>query len=348
MEPTAIDNNKKIKIGVVGAGFAAHVRSYALKKRFSDRMEILAINDTNKTNLTEYADEFQVEPYEKLEDLLDNKEIDTIFVCVPSIYHFSIIKKCLDYKKNVLCEYPLTTDYREAVELVEVAKTGALILHTGQTMHFDEDKIIILKYLNKLGRLYLGYKYMSFGEAGSWFTGLGYGKKYENIGKWFVNTKETGGFIITGHYHGIQTFRKVFGEVEYVTAVDSSRDQVGAASILMKHVDGSSSTIQWGMTIMGRNNNKTIVTGENGTIELNGESYYVKTKESKFEGKMRDAVESFKEVFELDLGEFLKEMNQDKDNYEANLDMLKTLQASIAAQRSADTGGEKIRVDEIT
>ena len=235
------DIAKNLVIGVVGAGFAAHYRIKGLQSIFKDKLKINGIFDVSQKNALAFSKEFLTNQYRSLEEICSDKDINTICVCTPSKYHYEIIKTALNNYKNIICEYPLVVKYEDAEELVKLANNNHLFLHVGQTMNYDEDRKIIIANKRKLGKLFMGYKYMCFGEIVSWFEPIA----YENIGSWYTNRYETGGWIITSHYHGIQLFRKVFGEVLSVSGVDSSTEKVGAGSILLRHIDGSSSVVQW-------------------------------------------------------------------------------------------------------
>jgi hypothetical protein len=51
---------------------------------------------------------------------IDN-DIDMVFICVPTISHYDLVKKCIEHKKNIFCEKPFTGDYEKAKELYELA-----------------------------------------------------------------------------------------------------------------------------------------------------------------------------------------------------------------------------------
>lgn len=70
-------------------------------------------------------------PYGNIEDMLANKNIDIIYVATPVECHYKQVKKCLEAKKNVLCEKPLTMSASEAKELFRIAKDNNCFLMEG-------------------------------------------------------------------------------------------------------------------------------------------------------------------------------------------------------------------------
>ena len=56
-----------------------------------------------------------------LDDFFSNNEVDFVFVCVNTDNHYSVVKKCIEYKKNLMCEKPFTGDYKKALELYSLS-----------------------------------------------------------------------------------------------------------------------------------------------------------------------------------------------------------------------------------
>ena len=179
----------------------------------------------------------------------------------------------------------------------------------------------------------MGYRYWSFGVPGSWFEVDGFKGDYKNLGRWYIDDNEKGGWIVSAHYHAIQTFRKIFGEVSSVCAYDTSEGDVMAASVLLEHENNASSMIQWAVSLPGKVFNTTIVSGSNGSIVVDGESYLVHTAEIKKQGKLKP-VNSFIE----DLRSFLDETDGKKDNREGNRDVLRSLKVALCAEESVSRG----------
>jgi UDP-N-acetyl-2-amino-2-deoxyglucuronate dehydrogenase len=328
------DIAKNLVIGVVGAGFAAHCRIRGLQSIFKDELKINGIFDVSQKNALAFSKEFLTNQYSSLEEICSNNDINTVCVCTPSKYHYEIIKIALNNYKNIICEYPLAVKYENAEELVKLANNNHLFLHVGQTMNYDEDRKIIIANISKLGKLFMGYKYMSFGESDSWFEPTG----YENIGSWYTNMDETGGWIITSHYHGIQLFRKIFGEVLSVSGVDSSTKKVAAGSILLRHIDGSSSVVQWGMPIPGKSFKITIVSGSKGSIEINDNEYIINTSEVYGKGHLLDGNSAYASVFSQDSQNLYDVLTGKKEMANENTDMLRNLKIAIYADKAARTG----------
>jgi predicted dehydrogenase len=329
--------NEKLIIGMVGAGYAAHLRSYAIREYKSERFEIQGVFDTNFNHSEKFSKELKVRSYSSLEAICAESAINTISVAVPNKYHYEIVQYALTKNKNVICEYPLViANYDQALDLVALADKNDVFLHVGQTMNYDPDYKIVETFRKDLGKLYLGYKYMCFGGAlGSWFEKDGFKGDYRGLGEWYVEHTKKGGWIVSAHYHGIQHFRKIFGEVVAVSAFDSSSDGVAAATVLLKHENGASSTVQWAMPIQGKWFNTLIVSGSNGSIEIDNGKYIIHTDTKQESGKLEGT-----NTFVEDLKNLLDELDGKADFREESQDMLKNLQVALCAEQSASIGEE--------
>lgn len=73
------------------------------------------------------------------------KEVDWIFVATPDKTHFKIIRKLLNYNKNIFCEKPLTLSYKKSKKLYNLAKTKKIKLYVDDIQTFYRKKIIFKK-----------------------------------------------------------------------------------------------------------------------------------------------------------------------------------------------------------
>lgn len=63
--------------------------------------------------------------------------LDAVAIATPSHTHYEIAKQCLEAGKHVLIEKPMTLDYTQAVELVELAQQKKLTLMTDSTFLYS-------------------------------------------------------------------------------------------------------------------------------------------------------------------------------------------------------------------
>jgi|GEM_PF-6288383 len=332
---------KKLIIGIAGVGLTAHLRYYALREIPGNRVHIRGACSRTRGNLLNFCREMSVRAFDSLQEMLADPGINTISVNTPNRYHYEIIKQALKHNKNVIVEYPIVTgDYKKAEELLSEASKKGLFIHVGHTMNYDNDLRFINRNRKYLGDILSGYRYLNIKDSVTHFDQSGEKVFYKDLGSWYTDSRESGGWIATAHYHYIQIFRRIMGEVVSLFAVYSGRDGMAMGSLLMKHQYGAGSAIQWGYPVPGRNMALTLVTGTEGSLEINNERYLIhtnkKVKEGVFPPKMLREVNSFVHDWEF----LFSKIDDKKIQEEDDLDMLKVLKISLCAQSSASTGKE--------
>ncbi len=126
-------SNKKIKIGVVGAG---HLGRHHIKHLSRHRkVEFVGVFDSNKTVLNNICSEFSVKALESLDQLVSC--CDAVNIVTPTDTHFNIAKDFLNNKKDVLIEKPMTNTVKEAQELIDIAKKNNCIIQVGHIERFN-------------------------------------------------------------------------------------------------------------------------------------------------------------------------------------------------------------------
>ncbi|MCK5812460.1 MAG: Gfo/Idh/MocA family oxidoreductase [Clostridiales bacterium] len=107
----------KLLIGVLGVS-GHFLKRIVLPLSHSKHVKITAIASRNIEKAKSTASRYFIEKYYgSYEELLDDPNIDAIFIPLPNHMHLEWIKKCINAKKHVLCEKPLTMNYEEIIEL---------------------------------------------------------------------------------------------------------------------------------------------------------------------------------------------------------------------------------------
>lgn len=109
-----------IKWGILGAGNIAH--------RFADSLlhdsnnELVAISVRDKEKGEAFAKKYEVEKVLSHEELINDPEIEAVYLALPHHLHKEYAIKLLENKKAVLCEKPAALNSKEVEEIAEVAK----------------------------------------------------------------------------------------------------------------------------------------------------------------------------------------------------------------------------------
>ncbi len=101
--------NKTVKVGIVGAGFAAafHLRSYRQVQGVP--VEIVAIADVNQARAEDLAKRFGIPKcYDDFRHILDDRSIQVVDLVVPNALHLPMVLQAAQADKHIICEKPLT------------------------------------------------------------------------------------------------------------------------------------------------------------------------------------------------------------------------------------------------
>jgi len=69
--------------------------------------------------------------------VINSSNIDAVHICTPNETHYNICKEALLSGKHVLIEKPMTTDAKQAYELVDLATSENLVLQVGLIYRFN-------------------------------------------------------------------------------------------------------------------------------------------------------------------------------------------------------------------
>jgi predicted dehydrogenase len=119
-----------IKLGVVGCGLASGQLHGAGYKTLGE-IELVGFTDRERNyekKTIPMAQKFGVKHYRNVDEMLQDKSIEAIDVCVKEPGHYEIAKKALVAGKHVLCEKAFTDNLAKARELVSIAKENELKL----------------------------------------------------------------------------------------------------------------------------------------------------------------------------------------------------------------------------
>jgi predicted dehydrogenase len=100
---------KRVKIGLVGAGFAAHFHLASYEKVYGEDFEIRGLYGRTKEKAAHLAKEFEIpKVYDSIEALLGDRELDVVDLVVPNYLHVPLAIQAAQAGKHVFCEKPLT------------------------------------------------------------------------------------------------------------------------------------------------------------------------------------------------------------------------------------------------
>jgi len=120
---------EKVGVGIVGFGRMGITHLSILNSH--PQVEIVGVVEEAKLLRTFGGSALGVRMYESLDALLDNPELDAVVIATPPKSHDMIVRRCLDARKNVFCEKPLTESGVADAELAQLAYDNGLVNQVG-------------------------------------------------------------------------------------------------------------------------------------------------------------------------------------------------------------------------
>lgn len=143
-----------MRIGTVGSGQIVH--SLLDGVRVTDGVHCEAVYSRNEQTGKALADQYGVSKvYTQLRELMEDGQVDCIYIASPNSLHYEQTKMALEYGKNVICEKPFTTTREKAAELISMAKEKGLFLFDAVPPSFLPNFFAVREALPKIGRLRL-------------------------------------------------------------------------------------------------------------------------------------------------------------------------------------------------
>ena len=221
-----------MKLGIVGSGMIVHdlmtfiheVKGIELvhisgTKRSEDKLKELK----EKHGFLRYSTNYQ--------ELLDDKEVETIYVALPNSLHYQYTKEALLADKNVILEKPMTSTIEEAKELVELAKTKHLFLWEAITNQYLPQYHQIRKEIEKLGDIKIVQ--CNFSQYSSRYDAF-----KEGIIQPAFDINKSGGALMDLNIYNIHFVVGLFGKpenIEYYPNIENNIDTSGILILQYPH-----------------------------------------------------------------------------------------------------------------
>lgn len=118
---------EKFNIGIIGAGHIAEKMAFTLNRMEDAAAYAVASRSLEKAE--NFASVHGVEKaYGSYEELLDDPQVDLVYVATPHSLHLRHVKMCLEKGKPVLCEKAFMLNWAEAEETIRLSEERNVFL----------------------------------------------------------------------------------------------------------------------------------------------------------------------------------------------------------------------------
>ena len=118
---------KKMRVGVIGAGAISDIYLKNMTGRFSDKLEVVCVAANHIENAQKKAAQYGLRAC-TTEELCAAPDVDMAVILTPVGTHARLIRQALEAGKHIYTEKTLTDNLKEAAELVRLADEKGLCL----------------------------------------------------------------------------------------------------------------------------------------------------------------------------------------------------------------------------
>src|SRR4051794_37659483 len=112
-----VDRGSQLRIGILGASSFAPTTLINPAKE-NDEVEVAAVGSRDMASAEEFAAKHGIaRAHGRLEELIDDPDVDAVYVLLPTSMHGRWTRAALDAGKHVLCEKPFVANADEAREI---------------------------------------------------------------------------------------------------------------------------------------------------------------------------------------------------------------------------------------
>ena len=112
-----------MKVGILAAGSIAGTMARTLNGLHHPEVELYAVASRAQERADDFAQKYNVpHAYGSYEALVNDPEVDLIYIASPHSEHYEHAKLCLDHKKAILVEKAFTANAKQAAEILELSK----------------------------------------------------------------------------------------------------------------------------------------------------------------------------------------------------------------------------------
>lgn len=263
-----------INIGIIGCGKISQVR-HIPEYLANQECEVKAYFDLNYERAAELAARYGGKACHTLDELLADKSIDAVSVCVANVAHAKDTIAALEAGKHVLCEKPMATTIEECERMVDAARKNGRKLMIDQNQRFAaaHAKARELVQGGYIGRV-ITFR-TAFGHSGpeTWSVDPG-------SSTWFFDKgKAAMGVMADLGVHKTDLIQYILGQRVVATTARLStldkRDAFGSligvddnAMCIYEMDGGAVGTMTASWTYYGQEDNSTIIYGEKGILRV--------------------------------------------------------------------------------
>lgn len=148
---------RRLGVGLVGAGAIGRLHAKNIYEHISNA-RLAAVADVDQEAAKTVAEQNgECKAYFDYKDLVGDKDVEAIIVCVPPFLKPEIVRTAVGAKKHIFCEKPMAVTLKDSDEMVKLVQESGLRFQVGYQRRFDPSYLRARQAVvsGQLGRLLL-------------------------------------------------------------------------------------------------------------------------------------------------------------------------------------------------
>ncbi len=187
-----------LKAGFIGTGGISRKHLNAMSE-MKDKVEITALCDVFEDAAKARAEEYGGKVYTEYKKMLDDEDLDIVFICVPPDSHGSIEIDCAEKGLHMLVEKPVNLYLEDAIKANEAIKKAGVVTSVGYLAGYSNMDKALKKFLDE--------RTIGMIVSERWGGVAG------NEGHWWRVMDRSGGMLHEQATHQLNTMRYYAGDV---------------------------------------------------------------------------------------------------------------------------------------
>ena len=174
----------QVNIGIIGLGSIAQLVHLPLLKKLNNA-NIVAVSELNKNRLLSVGEKFGIKnQYTNFEEMLAKEVLDAVIIATPTDTHLPIALACIEKKKHILVEKPISRSMNETQLIIDASKKHDVKVMVGMNFRYRPDVMLLKSIINS-------------GDLGEiFYVKCGWLRKQSSEGQWFTKKESSGGGVI--------------------------------------------------------------------------------------------------------------------------------------------------------
>lgn len=216
-----------MKLGIIGSGMIVNDLLSFINELPQIELTAILGRIASKEKIEKLVAKHHIKKaYYSYDELLNNPEIDTVYIALPNHLHFEYTKKALLQNKHVICEKPFTSNLKELEELIELAKQHNCLLFEAITNQYIPTYKKIGEKLVDIGKI--GIISCNYSQYSSRYDAF---KRGEILPVFDVN--QSGGALMDLNIYNVHFIVGLFGKPENVKYFANIEKGIDTSGILI-------------------------------------------------------------------------------------------------------------------